>query len=111
MLKTTSTLGTIMLVLSFLSIALSGSPIGATEGYVDEDTPFSTEAVQVPADQFNTMYGAIVDDIASFAGNPDLALATSRRDAMTTYAASLAGQLGSFAEAMKVELDDATGQS
>ncbi len=111
MLKTTSTIGTIMLVLSFLSAAIGGSPIGATAGHVDEDAPFSAEAVQVPADQFNTMYSAIVDDIASFAGDPDLALATARRDAMTAYAESLAGQLGSFAEAMQGELDAATGQS
>ena len=111
MLKTTSTLGTIMLVLSFLSVALGGSPIGATEGHVDEDMPFSAEAVQVPADQFNAMYGAIVDDIASFAADPDLALATSRRNAMTAYAESLAGQLGSFADAMQGELDAATDPS
>ena len=111
MLMATSTLGLIMLVLSFLSMALGGSPVGATQGHVDEDAPFSTEAVQVPADQFNAMYGAIVDDIASFAGNPDLALATSRRDAMTAYAGALAGQLDSFAEAMQGELDAATDQS
>ena len=111
MLKTTSTLGLIMLVLSFLSVALSGSPVGATQGQVDEDTPFSTEAVQVPAGQFNAMYGAIVDDIASFAANPDLALATARRDEMTAYAESLAGQFGSLAEAMQGELDAATDQS
>ena len=111
MLKTTSTLGTVMLVLSFLSIALGQSPIGATDGHVDEDMPFSTEAVQIPADQFNTMYGAIVVDIASFAGNPDLALATSRRDEMTTYAESLIGQLGSLAETMQGELDAATAES
>ena len=99
-----------MLVLSFLSVAIGGSPIGATAGHVDE-VPFSAEAVQVPADQFNTMYSAIVDDIASFAGNPDLALATARRDAMTAYAESLAGQLGSLAEVMQGELDAATAES
>lgn len=111
MLKTTSTLGIIMLVLSFLSVALSGSPVGGTQGLLDEDTPFSVEAVQVPAGQFNTMYGAIVDDIASFAANPDLALATARRDEMAAYAESLVGQFGSFAEAMQGELDAATDQS
>jgi len=39
------------------------------------------------------------------------ALATSRRDEMTTYAGSLAGAFGSFAEAMQGELDAATDQS
>lgn len=111
MLKTTSTLGVIMLVLSFLSVALSGSPVGATQGPLYEDAPFSAEAVQVPAGQFNTMYSAIVDDIASFAGNPDLALATARRDEMTAYAESLVGQFGSLAETMQGELDTATEQS
>ena len=111
MLATTSALGTVMLVLSFLSVTLGQSPIGATAGHVDEDMPFSTEAVQIPADQFNTMYSAIVVDIASFAGNPDLALATSRRDEMTAYAESLVGQFGSFAEAMQGKLDAATDES
>ena len=111
MLKITSTLGIIMLVLSFLSAALSGSPVGATQDLLDEETPFSVEAVQAPAGQFNTMYSAIVDDIASFAGNPDLALATSRRDEMTAYAGSLAGAFGSFAEAIQGELTAATDQS
>ncbi len=111
MLKTTTTLGIMMLVLSFLSVALGDSPIGATEGRVDGDAPFSAEAVEVPAGQFNTMYDAIVDDIASFAANPDLALAASRRDEMTAYAASLAGQFGSFAEAMADELVDDDDQS
>ncbi len=111
MLITTSTLGIIMLVLSFLSVALSGSPVGPTQAHVDEDAPFSTEAVQVPAGQFNAMYDATVDDIASFAANPDLALATARRDEMTAYAESLAGQFGSLAEAMQGELDTATDQS
>ena len=111
MLKTTATLGIIMLVLSFLSVALAGSPIGATQAQLDEGAPFSVEAVEVPARQFNTMYGAIVDDIASFAANPDLALATSRRDEMAAYAESLVGQFGSLAEAMQGELDAATDQS
>ena len=107
---TTTAIGTIMLVLSFLSVILSQSPIGGIAGHVDENAPFSTEAAQVPADQFNAMYGAIVEDIASFAGNPDLALATSRRDAMTAYAESLVGQLGSFAQAMQAELDAAQAE-
>lgn len=111
MLKTTTTLGIIMLVLSFLSVVLGDSPIGATEDRVDGEMPFSVDAVGVPAGQFNTMYSAIVDDIASFAANPDLALATSRRDDMTAYAASLAGRFERFAEAMADELDEATDQS
>ena len=111
MLKITYTRGIIMLVLSFLSVALSGSPVGATQAQVDENAPFSVEAVQAPAGQFNTMYGAIVDDIASFAANPDLALATERRDEMTAYAESLVGQFGSLAETMQAELDTANDQS
>ena len=111
MLATTSAIGIIVLVLSFLASALGQSPIGATEGHVDENAPFSEEVVQVPADQFNAMYGAIVEDIASFAKNPDLALAASRRDAMTAYAQSLAGQFDSFADRMQGELDEATAST
>ena len=110
MLTATTAIGTIMLVLSFLSTALGLSPLGSTDaGHIDEEAPFSGEAVKATADQFNTMYGSIVEDIASFAANPDLALAESRRDAMTAYAESLAGQLDDFASTMQQRLDEATG--
>ena len=79
MLAATTTLGTIMLVLSFLSEALDLSPIGnVSVSDVGEDTPFSTEAVEQTAGKINAVYDAIIVDIASFAHNPDRALAESR---------------------------------
>jgi hypothetical protein len=41
----------------------------------------------------------------SFAENPDLALATQRRDTMTAYAEDLAGSFQLFANDLQLELD------
>ena len=112
MLAATTTLGTIMLVLSFLSGALDLSPIGnVSASEVDEDTPFSTEVVEQTAGKVGTMYNAIIVDIASFADNPDMELAQSRLDDMNGYASTLAGRYESFAEALQDRLETATSPS
>ena len=112
MLAATTTLGTIMLVLSFLSGALDLSPIGnVSASDVSEDMPFSAEAVEQTAEKINAVYEAIIVDIASFAHNPDKALAQSRLDDMTGYADTLAGRYESFATSLQGRLDAATSLS
>lgn len=100
-----------MLVLGFLSSSLGLFPIGdvaANTEEITEETPFSREAVQQTADQFNGMYTTLIDDIASFAGNPDLALAQSRRDEMMAYASVLSDNLNVFADTLQGRLNELT---
>ncbi|MHC4996320.1 MAG: hypothetical protein ACYTGQ_14845, partial [Planctomycetota bacterium] len=79
---------------------------GGTE--IDENTPFSKDIVDESIGKAGTMYTAIITDIASFADNPDLALAEARRDEMTLYASDLADKFQLFAEDLQLELDSIT---
>ncbi|MDA0797145.1 MAG: hypothetical protein O2826_03435 [Chloroflexi bacterium] len=102
-----ATLGTVMMILGFIASAVGAFPLvdlNAAEP-VTEETPFSTEAVEQTATQVGTMYTTIIDDLMSFAENPDLALATQRRDTMTVYAEDLAGRFQLFANDLQLELD------
>ncbi len=97
-----------MLVLGFLSSSLGLFPLGeiaASESEINEETPFSKEIVEETAGKLNAMYATIVSDIASFAGNPDLALAQDRRDDLVSYADTLADRLNLFADSLQAELD------
>lgn len=102
-----ATLGTVMMVLGFIASAVGAFPLAdlGTAEPVTEETPFSTEVVEVTAAQVGTMYTTIIDDLMSFADNPDLALATERRDTMTAYAEDLAGRFQLFANDLQLELD------
>lgn len=108
--KALATIGVVMMVLGFLASAVGAFPLvdTAAANPVTEETPFSTEAVQQTAAQIGTMYTTIIDDLASFAENPDLALATERRDTMTAYAEDLAGRFQLFATDLQLELDTIT---
>jgi pectate lyase len=104
--KVLTTIGTIMLVLGFLASALGAFPLAdvSANDTVTEETPFSTEAVEQTAAQIGTMYTSIIDDLMTFADNPDLALADSRRLAMTSYADDLAGRFQLFAQDLQTDL-------
>jgi hypothetical protein len=106
-LKLLTTLGAVMMVLGFIASAVGAFPLADVSASVeiDEDTPFSTEAVEQTAGQVGAMYTTVIDDVMSFADNPDLALATQRRDQMTVYANDLAGRFQLFADDLQVELD------
>jgi len=92
--KVLTTIGTIMLVLGFLASAVGAFPLAdvSASPAVTEDTPFSTEAVEQTAAQVGAMYTSIIDDLMTFQDNPGLALAESRRVAMTAYAEDLASR-------------------
>ncbi|MEE8518038.1 MAG: hypothetical protein V3S98_02810 [Dehalococcoidia bacterium] len=102
-----------MLVLGFLSSTLGLFPIGnasANTDEVTEETPFSREAVQETADRFSGMYTSVINDIASFASNPDLALAQSRQQEMVSYATTFSDKLNVFADTLQIRLDELTAQ-
>jgi hypothetical protein len=102
-----ATLGTVMMILGFIASAVGAFPLVdvAAANPITEETPFSTEPVEQTAAQMGTMYATIIDDLMSFAENPDLALATERRDTMTTYAENLASRFQLFASDLQLELD------
>jgi hypothetical protein len=106
--RTITTIGVIMLIIGFLSSALGAFPlvdISASSAPIDEDTPFSTQLVEETSGKIGTMYSTIIEDIASFADNPDLALAQSRLDEMTVYAEDLATRTQLFANDLQQKLD------
>jgi hypothetical protein len=96
-----------MLVLGFLANAVGAFPLAdvLANTTIDEDTPFTTEAAEQTAAQIGTMYTSIIDDMMTFADNPDLALGASRRVTMTAYAEHLAGRFQLFAQDLQAELD------
>jgi len=98
----------VMLVLGFIASAVGAFPLADISAAtpIDENTPFSNEVVEQTAGQIGTMYTTVVDDLVSFAENPDLALATERRDQMTAYAGDLAGRFQLFADDLQLELDN-----
>ena len=108
--KAVTTIGIVMLVLGFLASALGSFPLAdvSASSEITEETPFSTQLVTETAGQMGTMYTTIIDDLVSFADNPDLALATSRRDDMTVFAEDLAGRFQLFADDLQARLDDIT---
>lgn len=108
--KAIAAIGIIMVVLGFISNALGMSPIGsvAASDPITEETPFSKAVVDQTAGKLTAVYTGIIEDMVSFADNPDLALATARRDEMTAYAAALAGQLDAFASELEGRLGDIT---
>jgi hypothetical protein len=108
--KVLTTIGTIMLVLGFLSSAVGAFPLAdvSANTEVTEDTPFSPEVVEQTAGQIGSMYTSIIGDVMSFADNPDLAFAESRRVAMITFAEDLAGRFQLFAQDLQTDLDAIT---
>ena len=109
--KVVSTLGIMMLVIGFLASALGAFPLAdlsANSTEITEETPFSKDLVEETAGKVGTLYTTIIDDLAGFASNPDLALAQSRRDQMSAYATDLAGQFQLFADDLQARLDDVT---
>jgi fibronectin type 3 domain-containing protein len=108
--KVLATLGTVMMVLGFLASAVGAFPLidVAAANPITEETPFSVEVVDQTAAQIGTMYTTIVDDLMSFAENPDLALATERRDTMIAYAEDLSGRFQVFASDLQLDLDAIT---
>jgi hypothetical protein len=108
--KVLATLGTVMMVLGFLASAVGAFPLidTAAANPITEETPFSVEVVDQTAAQIGTMYTTIIDDLMSFAENPDLALATERRDTMIAYAEDLSGRFQLFAADLQLELDTIT---
>lgn len=112
--KLLTTMGAVMMVLGFIASAVGAFPLADISAAtpIDENTPFSTEAVEQTNGQIGAMYTTIVDDLMGFAENPDLALAEQRRDDMTAYAEDLAGHFQLFANDLQLELDglvDAAG--
>ena len=105
--KLITTIGTMMMVLGFIASSVGAFPLADVSAAtpIDENTPFTTEVVEQTAAQIGTMYTTIIDDLASFAQNPDLALATQRRDQMTGYATDLAGKFQLFANDLQLQLD------
>lgn len=102
----TMTLGTVMLVLGFLSNVLGVFPgADASAPPIGEDTPFSQAAVEQTAIQFDKAYRSVIDDLLAFQRNPDLARAEARRTEMTAYAGTLAGNFQGLASTLQTRLD------
>ena len=110
--KIATALGIVMLVLGFLASALGAFPLAniSASTVIDEDTPFSKALVDETAGLVGTMYATIITDIASFADNPDLALAQSRLGEMTVFADGLAIRFQLFADDLQLRLDATSAQ-
>ena len=83
--KVLTTIRRIMLILGFLASAVGASPLAdvSANTTIDEDIPFTAEAVEQTAAQIGTMYTSIIDNMMTSADNPDLALGESCRVTMT----------------------------
>ena len=109
--KIASTIGVIMLVLGFLTSTLGAFPladVSASGPEVTEETPFSKAIVETTAGQIGRIYTTLIADLVTFAYNPDLALAQSRVDQMTTFAEGLADQFQLLADDLQLRLDETT---
>ena len=109
--KIVSTIGVIMLVLGFLTSTLGAFPladVSAIGPEVTEETPFSKAIVETTAGQIGRIYTTLIADLVTFAYNPDLALAQSRVDQMTTFAEVLADHQMDR-EALAAAIDRANG--
>ena len=104
--KVLTTIGTIMLVLGFLANTVNAFPLAdvSANTTIDEDTPFTTEAIDQTAAQIGTMYTSIIDDMRIFADNPYLALGKSRQVTMAAYAEDPAGRFQLFAQDLQTEV-------
>lgn len=108
--KVITTIGVVMMVLGFLANSVEAFPLAdlSSETTVTEDTAFSTAVVEETTGKIGTMYTTVIDDLMSFADNPDLALAESRRVEMTAFATDLADDFQLFANDLQEELDAIT---
>lgn len=108
--KVITTIGIVMMVLGFLANSVEAFPLADLTGgtTIEEDTLFSAAIVEETTAKIGTMYTSVIEDLMSFADNPDLALAQSRRDSMTVFAEDLAGRFQLFADDLQLELDAIT---
>ena len=108
--KAITTIGIVMMVLGFLANSVEAFPLADLTGgtTIEEDTRFSAAIVEETTGKIGTMYTSVIEDLMSFADNPDLALAQSRRDSMTVFAEDLAGRFQLFADDLQLELDAIT---
>ena len=108
--KVITTIGVVMMILGFLANSVEAFPLAdlSSETEITEDTVFSTAVVEETTGKIGTMYTTIIDDLMSFADNPDLALAESRRVEMTAFATNLADDFQLFANDLQQELDAIT---
>ena len=108
--KVITTIGIVMMVLGFLANSVEAFPLAdlSSETAITEETIFSTAVVEETTGKIGTMYTTIIDDLMSFADNPDLALAESRRVEMTAFATNLADDFQLFANDLQQELDAIT---
>lgn len=106
-------LSIVMLVLGTLSTAIAGFPFAdaSASQQITEETPFGREPVQATADQFGTMYEAIIGELMTHMDdleNPDYARAEARRVEITAYASVLAGQFDDLSERLQAKGDEIT---
>lgn len=101
-------LSIIAVVVSFVLGALGAFPLsdGSTVGDALEGAGGSGN-VQAAADGLLLGYTDIINDIASFQKDPDLARAEARKEAMFRYARELLGQYEAFSGTLSGSLDDA----
>lgn len=101
------TLSIIAVVVSFVLGALGAFPLsdGTTIGDALPGTDGS-EKVQTAADGLLLGYTDIINDLASFQKDPDLARAEARKEAMFRYARELLGQYEGFSGTLSASLDD-----
>ena len=106
-------LSIVMLVLGALSTAIAGFPFAdaTTSQQINEDTPFSRDAVTATSGQFATMYGSVIGELMTFMDdleNPDYARAEARRLEITAYAGVLAGQFDNLSAQLQTKADEIT---
>ena len=108
--KVITTIGIVMMVLGFLANSVEAFPLAdlSNNTVITEDTAFSAAIVEETTGKVSTMYTTVIDDLMTFADNPDLALAESRRVEMTAFATNLADDFQLFANDLQQELDAIT---
>ena len=101
------TLSVVVTVISFI-LAVTGSfPLGDVgNGSGDPSDEFSTADVEEAGRRIEASYCAIIEDIASFQKDPDLARAEARKEAFTEFAQGLIGDYKDLSDELQTDLDD-----